>query len=119
MINKKLDRARHRLGVVAGLVASPRPAGFVGLDRRSSSVGRGRHGVFLVARLKQKIGYDDSLEPSGVHGMCGTLGALARGCSPIAVNPAGTGLFLAPEAAGDSTGVHTATAVFTASEPWF
>jgi Amt family ammonium transporter len=46
-----------------------------------------------VAKLKHKLGYDDSLDAFGVHGICGIWGALATGlfASP-AVNAAGTGL---------------------------
>jgi nitrate/nitrite transporter NarK len=51
-------------------------------------------GFFAVARLKLKLGYDDSLDAFGVHGMCGTLGALATGLfADPAINAAGTGLF--------------------------
>jgi Amt family ammonium transporter len=42
-------------------------------------------GFFSVAVLKNKIGYDDSLDAFGVHGMCGIWGALATG---IFANPA-------------------------------
>ena len=47
-----------------------------------------------MSKLKHKLGYDDSLDAFGVHGMCGTLGALATGLfADPAVNAAGTGLF--------------------------
>jgi Amt family ammonium transporter len=42
-------------------------------------------GFYSVAVLKQKLGYDDSLDAFGVHGMCGVWGALATG---IFANPA-------------------------------
>jgi Amt family ammonium transporter len=39
------------------------------------------------------MGYDDSLDAFGVHGMCGLWGALATGIfANPAVNPNGTGL---------------------------
>jgi Amt family ammonium transporter len=41
-------------------------------------------GFFSVAVLKQKMGYDDSLDAFGVHGICGCWGALATG---IFANP--------------------------------
>ncbi len=42
-------------------------------------------GFYSVAVLKQKLGYDDSLDAFGVHGMCGVWGALATG---VFANPA-------------------------------
>ena len=95
IINKKPTVLGIASGVVAGLVAITPAAGFVGLGS-SILIGlaAGALGFFSVARLKQKIGYDDSLDAFGVHGMCGTLGALATGLfADPAVNPAGVGLF--------------------------
>jgi ammonium transporter, Amt family len=34
---------------------------------------------FMVAKVKQRFGYDDSLDAFGVHGIGGTLGALLTG----------------------------------------
>ena len=82
-------------GVVAGLVAITPAAGFVGVGA-SIGIGlaAGGLGFFSVSKLKHKLGYDDSLDAFGVHGMCGTLGALATGLfADPAVNAAGTGLF--------------------------
>ena len=42
-------------------------------------------GFYSVAVLKRKLGYDDSLDAFGVHGMCGIWGALATG---LFANPA-------------------------------
>ena len=73
-------------GVVAGLVAITPAAGFVGMSA-SLIIGlvAGILGFFSVTVLKQKLGYDDSLDAFGVHGMCGVWGALATG---IFANPA-------------------------------
>ena len=38
-----------------------------------------------MAVLKQRLGYDDSLDAFGVHGICGVWGALATG---LFANPA-------------------------------
>ena len=75
-------------GVVAGLVAITPAAGFVDLSA-SLVIGlvAGVLGFFSVAVLKQKLGYDDSLDAFGVHGMCGIWGALATG---VFANPAVT-----------------------------
>ncbi|MBU0968613.1 MAG: ammonium transporter [Proteobacteria bacterium] len=82
-------------GAVAGLVAITPAAGFVG---PLSSVAIGLvAGVicYLAVIAKGKIGYDDSLDVVGVHGVGGLWGALATGLfASTAVNPAGhDGLF--------------------------
>jgi Amt family ammonium transporter len=42
----------------------------------------------LVAKVKAKFGYDDSLDAFGVHGAGGTLGALLTGVfASSGVNP--------------------------------
>jgi Amt family ammonium transporter len=73
-------------GIVAGLVAITPAAGFVNLPA-SMIIGlvAGVLGYYCVAVLKKKLGYDDSLDAFGVHGMCGIWGALATG---IFANPA-------------------------------
>ena len=81
-------------GVVAGLVAITPAAGFVNLSG-ALVIGlvAGAFGFFSVSVLKHKLGYDDSLDAFGVHGMCGLWGALATGIfADPAVNPAGAGL---------------------------
>ncbi|MFW5988675.1 MAG: ammonium transporter [Desulfosudaceae bacterium] len=67
-------------GIVAGLVAITPAAGFVNLPASLIIGGvAGLLGFFSVALLKRKIGYDDSLDAFGVHGICGIWGALATG----------------------------------------
>jgi Amt family ammonium transporter len=82
-------------GVVAGLIGITPAAGFVTLPG-ALVIGlvAGVLGFFSVAVFKQKIGYDDSLDVFGVHGMCGMWGALATGlfASP-AINTSAAGLF--------------------------
>ena len=67
-------------GIVAGLVAITPAAGYVGLSA-SLLIGfvAGVIGFFSVSKLKLKLGYDDSLDAFGVHGLCGIWGALATG----------------------------------------
>jgi len=67
-------------GAVAGLVAITPAAGFVGV------VGALIIGVavslicfFMVAYVKPKLGYDDSLDAFGVHGIGGIIGAVLTG----------------------------------------
>ena len=64
-------------GIVAGLVAITPAAGFVNMPASLViGLGAGLLGFYSVAKIKQKIGYDDSLDAFGVHGMCGIWGAL-------------------------------------------
>ena len=82
-------------GAVAGLVAITPAAGFVG-PVSSILIGIGG-GVlcFAACNLKSKLGYDDSLDVVGVHGIGGTWGAIATGLfASKAINEAGAdGLF--------------------------
>lgn len=82
-------------GAVAGLVAITPGSGFVG--PLSAIVIGGLGGVICYGGilLKSRLGYDDSLDVVGIHGLGGTWGALATGLfASIAVNPAGRdGLF--------------------------
>jgi len=94
VVNRKPTVLGIASGAVAGLVAITPAAGFVNLPS-SLVIGAvaGVLGFYCVAVLKHKLGYDDSLDAFGVHGMCGLWGALATGifASPY-INEAGTGL---------------------------
>ncbi len=93
-IDKKPTVLGLASGIVAGLVAITPAAGFVNMPA-SLVIGlvAGLLGYFSVAVLKPKMGYDDSLDAFGVHGMCGMWGALATGIfANPAVNEAGRGL---------------------------
>jgi len=73
-------------GAVAGLVSITPAAGFVNMPASLIIGGvAGALGFFSVSQLKKKLGYDDSLDAFGVHGICGIWGALATG---IFANPA-------------------------------
>jgi len=49
----------------------------------------------MVVEVKKKLGYDDSLDVFGIHGMAGTWGIIANGLfANPKINPLGTGLFL-------------------------
>ncbi|MGD8993036.1 MAG: ammonium transporter [Desulfobacterales bacterium] len=104
-------------GVVAGLVAITPAAGFVNLPA-ALVIGliAGLLGFYFVAKVKHKLGYDDSLDAFGVHGMCGLWGALATGLfANPAVNEAGKGLFYGnPKQLWIQMISVVATAVFTA-----
>lgn len=76
-------------GAVAGLVAITPAAGFVSpMSALIIGFVAGVFCYFMVAVVKAKLGYDDSLDAFGVHGAGGTLGALLTGVfASSAVNP--------------------------------
>lgn len=78
-------------GCVAGLVAITPAAGFVTpLSAVAIGLVAGTLCYLAVSLLKAKVGYDDSLDAFGVHGIGGTWGALATGLfATKSVNPAG------------------------------
>lgn len=76
-------------GAVAGLVAITPASGFV-KPMQALIIGliAGVFCFWMVAKVKAKFGYDDSLDAFGVHGAGGTLGALLTGVfAASAVNP--------------------------------
>ncbi|MEN6348919.1 MAG: ammonium transporter [Syntrophomonas sp.] len=77
-------------GAVAGLVAITPAAGFVSpLSSIVMGLLVGPLCYLAVSRVKEKLGYDDSLDAFGIHGVGGTFGALATGVfASTAVNPA-------------------------------
>jgi Amt family ammonium transporter len=76
-------------GAVAGLVAITPAAGFVGpMPAMIIGLIAGAFCFFMVATVKARFGYDDSLDAFGVHGAGGTLGALLTGVfAASAINP--------------------------------
>ena len=67
-------------GAVAGLVAITPASGFVGpMDSILIGLAAGVVCYFFVAVLKGKLGYDDSLDAFGVHGIGGSVGAILTG----------------------------------------
>jgi Amt family ammonium transporter len=67
-------------GAVAGLVAITPASGFV-TPMAALLIGflAGIACYFMVSVMKQKLGYDDTLDAFGVHGIGGTLGAILTG----------------------------------------
>jgi Amt family ammonium transporter len=82
-------------GAVAGLVAITPASGFVG--PASALIIGAMAGIICYGGilLKSKLGYDDSLDVVGIHGLGGTWGALATGLfASKLINPDGAnGLF--------------------------
>ncbi len=81
-------------GAVAGLVAITPAAGFVNING-ALIIGllAGIVPYFAVAAIKPKLGYDDSLDAFGIHGVGGILGAILTGIfADPSVNELGKGL---------------------------
>jgi len=67
-------------GAVAGLVAITPASGFVApMPALGIGFVAGILCYFMVAKVKARFGYDDSLDAFGVHGAGGTIGALLTG----------------------------------------
>jgi Amt family ammonium transporter len=81
-------------GAVAGLVAITPAAGFVNI-KGAIIIGilAGIVPYFAVASIKPRLGYDDSLDVFGIHGVGGTLGAILTGIfADPSINELGKGL---------------------------
>lgn len=91
IINKKPTMLGMITGAVAGLVAITPAAGFVDIfGALAIGILVSLVCFFMVAFVKGKLGYDDSLDAFGVHGIGGIVGALATGIfATTAVNSAG------------------------------
>ena len=67
-------------GCVAGLVAITPASGYVGpMSALLIGLIAGVVCFWMVAKVKTRFGYDDSLDAFGVHGVGGTVGALLTG----------------------------------------
>tara|TARA_A100000164_G_scaffold380857_1_gene429878 strand:- start:2376 stop:3611 length:1236 start_codon:yes stop_codon:yes gene_type:complete len=81
-------------GVVSGLVGITPAAGYVDVSGALViGLGSGLVGYFGVVKLKKWLGYDDTLDVFGIHGLVGAFGAIATGifANPI-VNEGNSGL---------------------------
>ncbi len=76
---------------MAGLVAVTPAAGFVNpIGALIIGIAAGIVCYLAAVKLKHALGYDDSLDAFGVHGVGGFLGAVLTGLfADAAVNPAG------------------------------
>jgi Amt family ammonium transporter len=95
IINKKPTVVGIATGAVAGLVAITPAAGFVDITG-ALAIGAIVSIVcfIMVGYVKPKLGYDDSLDAFGVHGIGGIIGALATGLfATTAIQSAYSGAF--------------------------
>ncbi|QID32351.1 ammonium transporter [Pampinifervens florentissimum] len=81
-------------GVIAGLVAITPAAGFVNVvGAFIIGLVAGPICYFMVAEVKEKLGYDDALDVFGIHGVAGIIGAILTGVfADPSINEAGKGL---------------------------
>ncbi|RMG53970.1 MAG: ammonium transporter [Gammaproteobacteria bacterium] len=83
-------------GAVAGLVAITPASGTAGpMGAIAIGLAAGVGCFFAATRLKRALGYDDSLDAFGVHGIGGIIGAVL------------TGVFAAPSLGGTGLGVES------------
>src|SRR5574340_1147177 len=81
-------------GAVGGLVAITPAAGFVNIGCAICiGLAAGIIPFYAVAKLKPWLGYDDTLDAFGIHGIGGTIGAILTGVfADPTINEAGKGL---------------------------
>jgi ammonium transporter, Amt family len=115
ILNKKPTTVGFCTGAVAGLAAITPTAGFVNVQSAfiigiiSSFVC-----FIMVGKIKIKLGYDDSLDAFGVHGIAGIIGSLLVGvfATPL-VQPAFSGaLYGNPKQLGIQAIAVTSTLVY-------
>ncbi len=116
IVRKKPTALGAASGAVAGLVAITPASGFVG-PMDAIIIGLLVSPIcFGAIQIKNKLGYDDSLDAFGVHGVGGTWGAIATGLfANVSINSAGAnGLFYGnPKLLGIQAVAVVATAVFS------
>ena len=98
-------------GAVAGLVAITPASGSVGpLGALAIGFASGLCCFWGATSLKQKLGYDDSLDAFGVHGIGGIVGAILTG---VFASESFGGLGLAKESIAEQVGVQVVSVAFT------
>lgn len=93
LINKRPSVLGIISGAVAGLVGITPAAGFVNpAGALMIGVASGAGCYYAAVKLKHWLGYDDSLDAFGVHGVGGIIGALLTGLfADVAINPLSEG----------------------------
>lgn len=93
LVNKRPSVLGIISGAVAGLVGVTPAAGFVNPSGALMiGVASGAGCYFAAVKLKHWLGYDDSLDAFGVHGVGGIIGALLTGLfADAAINPLSEG----------------------------
>ncbi len=93
LINKRPSVLGIISGAVAGLVGVTPAAGFVNpAGALMIGLASGAGCYFAAVKLKHWLGYDDSLDAFGVHGVGGIIGAILTGVfADAAINPLSEG----------------------------
>lgn len=73
---KKATSLGMASGIIAGLVAITPAAGAVTTIGALALGAGGAAGAYLAIMVKNKLGYDDSLDVFGIHGVAGIVGAI-------------------------------------------
>ncbi|MEA4936319.1 MAG: ammonium transporter [Paludibacter sp.] len=111
--NKRPTIVGASTAAVAGLVAITPAAGTAGIFG-AMAIGFASAFIcfFMVAVVKEKLGYDDSLDAFGVHGIGGIIGSILTG---IFIVPDGlTGIGLTDSFGGwEQIGIQTIATIFT------
>lgn len=81
-------------GAVAGLVGITPAAGFVDIaGALVIGIAVGVIPFLIIAKIKPRLGYDDTLDAFGIHGVAGFMGAILTGIlANPAINEAGKGV---------------------------
>lgn len=73
---KKATSLGMASGIIAGLVAITPAAGAVTVVGALALGALGAAGAYIAIMVKNKLGYDDSLDVFGIHGVAGIIGAV-------------------------------------------
>lgn len=94
MFYRKITVLGMASGAVAGLVGITPAAGFVDIGGALLiGIAVGIIPFLVIAKIKPKLGYDDTLDAFGIHGVAGFMGAILTGIfANPAVNEAGKGM---------------------------
>lgn len=86
LLYRKITVLGMASGAVAGLVGITPAAGFVDIGGALAiGIAVGVIPFLVIAKIKSKLGYDDTLDVFGIHGVAGFMGAILTG---IFANPA-------------------------------
>jgi Amt family ammonium transporter len=108
-------------GAVAGLAAVTPASGFVGpVGALAIGVAAGALCYFAATALKQRLGYDDSLDVFGVHGVGGLLGTLlvAVFAAPALGGKGDPAAYSIASQLWTQLGACAAVALYTAAASW-
>ncbi len=94
LLYRKITVLGMASGAVAGLVGITPAAGFVDVSGAIMiGIAVGVISFLIIAKIKSKLGYDDTLDAFGIHGVAGFMGAILTGVfANPAINETGKGV---------------------------